>query len=988
MKLSHLIVRSLYDALSHYSAYRGAGQAALVNSYYEMWRSLHSFSVNISSEGWEALRRVSTNMGLSLRGRNDEWRFLFAIETYLHLLIRLIALSKLGVAPSNLDKMQQAINRLRGIFEHSVFEWVFIAASDTGLNPNVRESIKSSLNALVSIVYHIDFGGLTFDAFREVYQNILPSEVRRSLGEFYTREDVVDEVLDAAGLDGDALAALYERWRTGEKPIILDPACGSGSFLIRVARRILKVLGGKPDVASFIEDVLVGIDINPFAVEMSKLNLILVLAEELALSGRAQAYVPGRIRIYWGDSLAVLKSIKDPLNRLYVSISIPSLSGITPQGEFKIPDPAAFISAESLLEVSCECASKGYNADDFLKELEGRVGASLVRTYAETLRNLYDAISKIYRSGNSRLIELIKDSFIISDLIGRCDYVIGNPPWVRARELSGSVRSALRENFKFFSEKSPYNPSFAKTRVPFKEQHDYSIAFVERGLAFLRNGGILSYVITSKVLRSTYAGEMRRTLLVENTILRLIDYSLYPRPLFQDAINYPLIIAVRKLKPSEGHEVDVTVFNTLEEKRSFRVPQNMLPLSGVDLKSPWILAPQSTINSLRKVLKKGARLGDIYEVSMGVKTAKNELYFIANILGLNGGVVEAALIDGTSIRVEEDLIQALVRGRDIDPFTLSHEQFIIFPVDVKGGFKQLWDPGQKFILEELGLLSGEWEVKCSGATLIYERKTDNPQGLCSEVARRAMNISVAGGSANPKAPCSVNYCFTITYGGSSLDVSVEGGNGYCRVYVDGLRIPNAPHATRHFTAHLSSLLKRDDYKPYYPPWAIFRVSEEKFRDYRIAWQEMAKHIEACFLPVRTSVKYCGVERWKIVVPAQTVYFINEKDAGKALKTLVYLNSRLARNLMKLWAWSAREGTYRHDAYVMGHLPIPHALLEGTLWEKHLVSPRGDLNEAGREIAENTDVEEELMGALGLEWNEYKEIIEYGCWLNEKKHEKK
>ena len=90
-----------------------------------------------------------------------------------------------------------------------------------------------------------------------------------------------------------------------------------------------------------------------------------------------------------------------------------------------------------------------------------------------------------------------------------------------------------------------------------------------------------------------------------------------------------------------------------------------------------------------------------------------------------------------------------------------------------------------------------------------------------------------------------------------------------------------------------------------PPWAIFRVSPDKFREYRIAWQENAKHIEASYLPLKIVVNMCGASFNKLLIPIQTTYFIVEGDIIRAVKLLIYLNGRLARSLVKLWAWSAR-----------------------------------------------------------------------------------
>ena len=85
---------------------------------------------------------------------------------------------------------------------------------------------------------------------------------------------------------------------------------------------------------------------------------------------------------------------------------------------------------------------------------------------------------------------------------------------------------------------------------------------------------------------------------------------------------------------------------------------------------------------------------------------------------------------------------------------------------------------------------------------------------------------------------------------------------------------------------------------------------------------MVKRAEACALPTKAAVNFAGKSCEKIVVPVTTVYFVVEENYAKALKLLLYLNSKFAGNVVKLWAWSARGGTYRHNAFIMGHLPIP------------------------------------------------------------------
>jgi hypothetical protein len=70
---------------------------------------------------------------------------------------------------------------------------------------------------------------------------------------------------------------------------------------------------------------------------------------------------------------------------------------------------------------------------------------------------------------------------------------------------------------------------------------------------------------------------MREDLVRKYTLLKLIDYSLYPVQLFKDAVNYPLILSVKKAPPQKGHRVSVTVYNTLGESQSFETRKKTSP---------------------------------------------------------------------------------------------------------------------------------------------------------------------------------------------------------------------------------------------------------------------------------------------------------------------------------------------------------------------------------------------------------------------------
>jgi len=1004
-KISHDVIEALYKVLDWYTRNRWTRKAGVILYYFSMWKEFHALTVNISDEGWKDIKELASRLRITLSGKSDEELLLFAVETYLHLFIRALALSKLGMLQPNINGFWQEIGSLRGLFEHSIFEWFFEAFSDPNLQQPLRQNLVQSIDIMLQVLYGLDTASLTTDVFREIYQNVLPPGIRKSLGEFYTSDYIVDKVLDAAGLDAAAAQELYERWKKSqksgkseEKPIVLDPACGSGSFLVKVVDRLFKALMASDgtssrcssDILKFLQDVVVGIDVNPFAVEMARLNLALKLSD--VAHDCKTMYIPSSIRVYWADSLAKIvkesptKFAKDATvyEEKKLKVFLPALAEIIGGDRVDVPVLNSLGPVE-LLELAYDLVEKGQNVDDFIQRVESRSSDALNRR--EELKALYGVVEKLHKHGNRKLLELLKNATEVTRLVGKCDYVIGNPPWVRIHGVAKHVMDFLRKNYKYFEKGSTYDPQFEKTKTPFREQHDYSIAFVERGLEFLREGGVLSYVITSKIAKALYAGSLREDLVSNYTILEIRDYSLYPVPLFQDAVNYPMIIAVKKEKPKPGHKVKITVVNTAGEERTFELPQKELSADQRNRKSPWLLAPPDVVQAYRKIARASKRLGDVYEVYMGVKTAANEI-FIGKIKNVDCAKNIAYVELGVGVvPIELDILQLSVKGRDIDAFEFSYKEYVVFPYD--NYLQPLWDKDQHFVLQALGVLNRNVEVGAAEAAVVYRVGATN----CRNVQGRINNLQNQnqGYTVKPVTPCAVKACYEIYKGNNKvLDVRIDEQKSGCVIYIEGLRIPCADNATRHFVNpnNLGKLVRRDDYNASLPPWAVFRVSYDKFKDYRIGWQDIALHLEACILPVEVVVDFCGRKYRRLLIPDTTLFFIVEGNKIKAVKLLLYLNSELARSLLKLWAYVARGGYYRHKSVHVGLLPIPQYLINCILWNwlsdriKNISADK--LNEELKKVYEENrgKLEEELRETLGLSEEEYSELLEWGHWLNE------
>lgn len=148
------------------------------------------------------------------------------------------------------------------LFESSVFDWF---GKGNGSLHDILERILFRLNAF-------DFHEINRDVLGSIYQYFRPRIERRRLGEYYTPVEVVDFILARTGIATDP-QIMQKR--------ILDPACGSFTFGVRAAVRLL-ASGRNLSAQNRIELVracLRGQDINPFSVFLSHLSLLFALLD-------------------------------------------------------------------------------------------------------------------------------------------------------------------------------------------------------------------------------------------------------------------------------------------------------------------------------------------------------------------------------------------------------------------------------------------------------------------------------------------------------------------------------------------------------------------------------------------------------------------------------------------------------------------------------------------------------------------------------------
>ncbi|MFX1449648.1 MAG: N-6 DNA methylase [Promethearchaeota archaeon] len=222
----------------------------------------------------------------------DKNKTQFCIESILMFLIKILFLKiceDKGLYPHSLKKITlYGKNALlnNGIEDDDVLNSIFkriIELSPNYFNYGVLDwhltqdkNFDKYLNRIIDFFYQFDFKNLDQDIFGNIYERCISEEKRKSLGQFYTPIEIIDYILEKTG---------YRASSEIENLKVIDPCCGSGSFLIRAIKKLIERYKIKyqteifsPDqaenVLKSITNNIYGFEINNFSCFLARMNII------------------------------------------------------------------------------------------------------------------------------------------------------------------------------------------------------------------------------------------------------------------------------------------------------------------------------------------------------------------------------------------------------------------------------------------------------------------------------------------------------------------------------------------------------------------------------------------------------------------------------------------------------------------------------------------------------------------------------------------
>ena len=383
-----------------------------------------------------------------------------------------------------------------GQSEPDFFDWVL--ATEEGADLVMRTERQ---------VARFRLHDIRVDILKALYESLIDPETRHDLGEYYTPDWLAARMV-AAAVD----RPLEQR--------VMDPACGSGTFLFHAVRAVLDAAEGSglPPAQAVRRAAaqIAGIDIHPVAVIIARITYLLALMPALRDGHGGGVTVP----VYLGDALQWnLARIGEQGKQPDLLVGDDALEIFVPPVTVSDPTPRRLAATTLRFPASVASDAELFNLvlntmiDFAARSAPGAAFAAwLARgTYAQAedrciLRETYEVMRRLQNEGRNHIWGYVARNLArpvwLSSEAQKADVVIGNPPWVSYRYMSGDFQKRFREECRA-----------ARLWVGGKvaTQQDLSAYFYMRAaLLYMRRTGRIALVMPYAALSRQAYGKFRR----------------------------------------------------------------------------------------------------------------------------------------------------------------------------------------------------------------------------------------------------------------------------------------------------------------------------------------------------------------------------------------------------------------------------------------------------------------------------------------------
>ncbi|MGQ9864390.1 MAG: Eco57I restriction-modification methylase domain-containing protein [Bacteroidia bacterium] len=683
-----------------------------MHNLFRQWQEFFSQSIDyqeaFGKRKLETLQSWAERAGIDLSKTRTPETFFFVLHTYFALLVKLIALAallrytriipfsfeRLASLPSHeLQKRLEDLENghifhqvgIQNFLEDKFFSWYLHAWGDP-----LADAIREILSQLAAY----DPSSLTLvpentrDLFKHLYHNLLPRPIRHHLGEYYTPDWLAQYLLKKTAPSFFEEMPSLDALRCTR---FLDPACGSGTFLLQIIARIRqaaeKHLIPPNELLTLILQNVTGFDLNPIAVLSARTSYLLALLD--LLDHRQESI---EIPIYLADSIRTPAQAEEVTqgNTYVFPLAIGDLYLPIP-----LVQPPYFDRFCTLVEESLEANQETL---PFLQCLQKEFPELpwQEKTFTGPLHTFYDTLLEKHKQNlNGIWSRILKNTFAPLSR-GVFDYVVGNPPWINWENLPEGYRERTKHlwvRYKLAGTFKGGRPRLGAVKVDISALMTYGVMD-----KLLKNAGKLGFVITQSVFKTAAGAGLRKFSIPQSDgsaiplkVICVEDLAAF-NP-FEGASNRTALMVLQKGEPT-SYPVPYILWrkkplhtlrpeNPLEEvlEATHQHALYATPVDHHDSTSTWLTAPENALHAIQKVLGKSD-----YKAHEGVNTGgANGVYWVEPVYARPDKlVVVRNLTRGAKTKVEEvtraievDLLYPLLRGRDVQRWKTEPSALIL-----------------------------------------------------------------------------------------------------------------------------------------------------------------------------------------------------------------------------------------------------------------------------------------------------------------------
>ena len=356
---------------------------------------------------------------------------LFVRHTYLSAVIGMVVQASFGVdiyqlagndpADLLLGRRFQRDTGLSGIVESDFFAWPL----EVGGLPFVK--------AVANRIARFDWRNAPGDIAAILYETVIPPDERRQLGEYYTPHWLARIMVREVITD-----PLEQR--------VLDPACGSGTFISEAVAHFIAAAQTRLEPIATLDQLrssVTGIDVHPVAVHLARAAWVLAAKSAIQQAADAGYGETVSVPVYLGDALQLRFHTGDLFAEREVRIEVEderNTALIFPVGLIERAN-----DFDALMSDIADAIATGddptlalddhHVTDPFEREtLEGTIGA-MQRLHAEGRNHIW----AYYTRNLVRPVALSRN---------KVDVIVGNPPWLSYRNTASTLRTELERQSK------------------------------------------------------------------------------------------------------------------------------------------------------------------------------------------------------------------------------------------------------------------------------------------------------------------------------------------------------------------------------------------------------------------------------------------------------------------------------------------------------------------------------------------------------------